>query len=372
MEGIKNKLLTSMIGIATALTLSYGVANADLLVLKDGSKIYNYKTIKLDDNSELIRTKEGKELRIPKSEIKDYVYITDSIEDGVYINEETAEKLKEIKGVENWAEERLGLPQSDNFLRYDQSSEIVHLVYYSDPLHLPENYWDLFNELFYKQEEALKLKKELEEQDWDVYYRVAEALAESPIIYKSLLHLDLYVRVNAVIHENTHDHVNFPPALDEGCAIILGEYGALDYLLEKLGKDSEEYKKETLRKNNMFEYAGFVIKTYNELKEILNSDMLTEEKLKQKKELLDNLHKKRAKLWLRPVEKMTNAVLVSDFTYCRYLPLMEKLYEKAGSTKEVRKVLKELSDIVADKFDEKEFDKINDFSKKYLEDYLSS
>lgn len=362
---LKKKIVSSLVSIAAALSLSYGIANADLILKKDGSKIYNYYLVQEDFES--VTVGDGKEnIHIPRSEIKDYVYTKEDI-DG-----KTANMLEEIKAMENWAEEKLGVPKSDNYLNYDEHFITYHMIYYCENLELPKTYFDLSIEYYESEKEALDKKKELESKGFDVYYRTAEALASESTISKEILETGLDRKLFVVFHENSHDFTHLPIDLDEACANIAGFYGALEYIKEKYGQASDEYKNYSSVIEKVYKEDGIVIGYYDKLEQLFSSDLSEEEKLKQKDRLLESLAEEQSNLWGVDLEKANNPALVSDITYSRFGPLAKKVYEKAGSTKEAVKVFKNLSDKIKWRKHMYSEDDTREYCKKYLEDYLNS
>ncbi|MDP2908915.1 MAG: aminopeptidase [Nanoarchaeota archaeon] len=370
MGSLKKRIASSLVGIITALSLSYSTANADLFLLKDGSKIYNYSKIKEDDDGVTLRNKEGKELYIKESELKDYIFIKEGLDDEKEIDEETAKKIEEIKIIEHWGEERLSLPVSDNFIVYDTSFKTKHVLYYCSKLELPKTYFELESCGFNTEEEALEKKKKLEAEGYDVYYRTMEASAVSPTISKTLLERKLPRKLEVVLHENMHDYVNFPIDLDEAFACVIGDFGALEYITEKLGHDSEEYKYMIQKIKKNYKDAELIIEYYNKLDGVLNLNLPEEEKIVEKERLMDELAVKRSALWGVKIEKLNNPALISFMTYSRFTPLVKKVYEKAGSVKETLKFSKELSNAVETLSAQTE-DETRAYCIKHLEEYLT-
>lgn len=362
---LKKRVVSSLVSIVTALSLSYGVANADLILKKDGSKIYNYYYH--SENLESITVSNGKEkLDIPKKDIKDYVYTKQDI------NEETALLLEKVKAIEDWGEEKIGVPKSDNYLIYDKSFETLHILLYCQELEIPKTYFDLEGEYFKTEEEALARQEELEAQGYDVYYRTAESVANDSTISQELLDADLFRELFVILHENTHDFVDFPIDLDEAAANIAGYYGALDYIKEKHGKKSEEYKYVTKFLEKHDKNDELVNQYYDKIKKLYESNISKEEKIEKRDEILEELRIKQCFLWETLVPPINVPELVSDATYARYGPLFKKVYEKAGSTKEAVKVFKGLSDKIKwiqYMYDE---DYTRDYCTKHLENYINS
>jgi hypothetical protein len=362
---LKKKVVSSLVSIVTALSLSYGVANADLILKKDGSKVYNYYYN--SENLESITVSNGKEkIDVKKSDIKDYIYTKQDI------NEETALLLEELKAMEDWGEAKLGVPKSDNYLEYDESFTTYHMLYYCKKLELPNTYFDLDAEYFKSEDEALNRKAELESQGYDVYYRTAEAVANGSVISKEMIESELDRKLFVIFHENSHDLTDLLIDVDEACANIAGFFGGLEYIEEKYGKSSGEYKKYSMLIEKVDKDDELIIKYYNKLEQLFNSNLSKEEKLEQKEQLLEGLRTEQSMLWGTLIEKNSIPGIVSDITYSRFGPLAKKVYEKAGSTKEAVKVFKELSDKIKWVKHMYNQDYTRDYCKKYLEDYLNS
>lgn len=362
---LKKKIVSSLVGIVTAISLNYGIANADLIIKKDGSKIYNYYLVWQDFEGVTV-TNHKEDLYIPRSEIKDYVFTEKDID------EKTASLLEELKAMEDWGEEKLGVPESDNYLVYDEDFATYHILHYCKKLELPKTYFQLDSEYFETEEGALKRKQELESEGYDVYYRTAEALANSSKISREALESELSRKLFLIFHENSHDLTGLLIDFDEACANIAGFYGALEYIKEKYGKESDEYKRYSSLIEKVYKEDEIIIKYYDKLEQLLNSNLIEEEKLKQKDKLLEGLAEEQSKLWGAKIEKTNNPALTSDVTYSRFGPLAKKVYEKAGSTREAVKVFKELSDKIKYRKYVYRQDDTRDYCKKYLEDYLNS
>jgi predicted aminopeptidase len=350
------KKLVSIVSLATALTLGYSTANADLFLMKDGTKIYNYSKVDEDSQKILAKNKKGEKIFIKKSELKDYVFIKEGLDFEKDIDEETANKLEEIKLIARWGEEKLGLPVSDNFIVYDTKFSTNHVIYYSNKLELPKDYRDMGEKGFNTEEEALEKKKELEAKGFDVFYRTLEASSNSPLISQTTLDSKLPRKSETVFHENMHDYLHnsmnkefFPLDFNEAFACVVGEFGSLEYIAEKLDQGSDEYKHAEEDVNKGYEHAQIIIKYYNKLDAMLKTKISDEEKLKQKEKILDELTQKRSDLLGKKAEKLNNPGLATYMTYSRYIPLVKEAYEKAGSVKELIKVSKEMADTLKTK-----------------------
>jgi len=365
MKSLKKKAASSLISIVTALSLSYGVANADLILKKDGSKIYNYYYTS-EDLENIIISNDKENLYIKKDEIKDYIYTKQDID------EKTAVLLEDLKSYEDWAEQKLGLPKSDNYLIYDKNFETLHILLYCKELELPKTYFDLEGEYFYTEDEAEKRKQELENQGYEVYYRTAESVATDSTISQELLDADLFRELFVIFHENSHDHIGFPIDLDEAAANIAGFYGALDYIAEKYGKNSEEYKYSASQIERWYKNDELVIECYDKIEKLYKSNLSKEEKLEQKEQILENLRRKQCLLFQTLIPPTNVPGLISDVTYSRYGPLFKKVYDKTGSTKEAVKVFKDLSDKIKWIVWMYPEDEVRDYCKKQLENYLNS
>jgi len=372
------KKLIPLISLAMTLTFSYGTANADLFLLKDGTKIYNYSKVDEDSQKILAKNKKGEKIFIKKSELKDYVFIKEGLDFEKDIDEETANKLEEIKLIARWGEEKLGLPVSDNFIVYDTKFSTNHMIYYSNKLKLPKDYHSMEEKGFDTEEKALEKKKELEAKGFDVFYRTLEASSNSPLISQTTLDSKLPRKSETVFHENMHDYLHnsmnkefFPLDFNEAFACVVGEFGSLEYIAEKLGQGSDEYKHAEEDVNKYYIHVNLIIEYYNKLDSLLNSNMAENAKLEDKERLTDELAEKRSKLLGKKAEKLNNPGLALHMTYSRYVPLVRKAYEKAGSVKELIKVSKGMADVLKTKPWTGEKDLENQIIS-YLENYIHS
>jgi len=370
------KRLITTISLATALTFTSGIAKADLFLMKDGSKIYNYSKIEEDSYQITAKNKQGEKIILKKSELRDYIFIREGRDLEKEIDETTADKLVYLKNVEHWGEEKLGLPVSDNFIVYDTKFETSHVIYYSKKLRLPKNYFDMPGKGYDTEKEALERKKELELQGYDVFYRSMEASSNSPMISRSLLESKLSRKIEVILHENMHDFIHeamnnefLPLSIDEALACVVGDYGSLEYLSEKYGKQSDEYKTAEKTVNKIHKHAKVIIKYYNKLDDLFKTNLNDEEKLKQKEQILNELQQKRTEVLGHEADYLNNPGLAAHMTYSRYVPLIKKVYEKTGSVKELIQVSKKMADVMKKLPWNGEKD-IEDKIIKYFNDYL--
>ncbi|MCK4667625.1 hypothetical protein KAU33_12795 [Candidatus Dependentiae bacterium] len=285
------------------------------------------------------------------------------------------EKLQEIKSIKEWGEKKLGLPQFNNFKYYDENFKKGHIVYYCSSLKIPKNYVNMYCEKLKTEKESLELKKELEFLGHEVYYRTYEATASMRKISKSLLESDIYRKVYVIFHENMHDNLKLAEfqnnllSLEEACADIAGRFGALEYIEEKYGRESKEYKEAFRKVEKSFKYSKLIIKYFDKIEQLLNSNIPEKEKLVKKKILLKDLAKERYDTCGCELKEISIAELATRMTYSRFSPLTREVYKKAGSTKKAIIIFKELPDLI-NEIKLKDSASAENFCVEFLKNYL--
>ncbi|MFO8056504.1 MAG: aminopeptidase [bacterium] len=200
---------------------------------------------------------------------------------------------------------------------------------------------------FFKKEDALDKKAELESKGYDVYVRPVGAYSMLGIVsdpfYSSLLDARKADLANLVLHEMLHSTVFIKGKMEfnENLALFVGNRGSLEYLSERFGPDSAEVRYSAGSNHDAEIFSREVMKLYHELESVYTSDLSKAEKLERKKEVFSS-HKRhfrdevlpamktdRYKSW--PEKDLDNAVVVSRVVYYHDLSLYEDLYRKMDS-----------------------------------------
>ena len=129
---------------------------------------------------------------------------------------------------------------------------------------------------------------------------------------------------------------------NEELASFIGDQGAIEFLKEKYGENSKEYKNSFYIKEDNKTFSEFLNEFYNEMNLIYNDPNKTKaEKLALKEETIRKYKhekflqlRKKFKLkgsyeWFTKL-KINNAVIMGFITYERDASLYPKVYEKVG------------------------------------------
>ena len=164
-------------------------------------------------------------------------------------------KLKLIDDVRQFAIDSLGLKDTENYKTlYDQKGEeLMWVVTACEPFRLEAKQWSfpvigsVPYKGFFNKEKALALKKELEEEGWDVSIRNPGGWSTlgwftDPILSKMLERGEGDL-ANLIIHEMSHATIFVKDSIDfnENLATFIGDRGAEKFLISKYGIESSEY-----------------------------------------------------------------------------------------------------------------------------------
>jgi predicted aminopeptidase len=165
-------------------------------------------------------------------------------------------RLRLIDEVRKYAIDSLGLKDTRNYRTlYDQQGEeIMWVVMACEPFRLKPKEWKfpIVGSVPYKgyfdKEKAYMLKKELEDEGWDVIIRNPGGWSTlgwftDPILSKMLNRSEGDL-ANLIIHEMSHATIFVKDSIDfnENLATFIGDRGAEKYLIDRYGERSREYR----------------------------------------------------------------------------------------------------------------------------------
>jgi len=298
-------------------------------------------------------------------------------------NQRIIRSIDEIDDTEKWAEENLGLPSANMFQVYSDDFQEYNCVYECDEFNLPKDYLDM---KFYRcdtEEDRDRTIEEIKSRGLDTYNSKILAIYNDPEkkIPKVLIDDISAIRVQAIIHENTHAHLQMVSlsqrllSLEEAMADTIGVMGAYDYIKEKYGIISREYQGilDDIDENN--KYKKEVIRHYNRLNKIYNSKLSEPMKRRLKKLCMGHLKRVASNIFKKNMEDYNNARLTRDMTYSKFFPLTLKVYEKTSSTKEALKVFKSVAENIYElaifTLPSERDEKLEQLAVSELEDYLA-
>jgi len=269
---------------------------------------------------------------------------------------EARAKLELVLDVKQFSETALGLVHNKSYSIYrplDREALLYNLTacpgLYVEPLRWR---FPLAGELpylgFFKKADAEREKARLMAKGNDVYVRKVNAYSMLGIaadaVYTPMLRYRDYDLAEIVIHELAHSTVwaKGYPEFNENLAVFIANQGALDYCVERFGKNSAETKYGADSVYDDLVFQKYLSSLISRLKDLYSrSDLSDEEKLRLKQELFAQSKKDFAQHWLPQMKTgnyrlwlkldLNNAVVASFAVYLHELSLYQKVYEKNGS-----------------------------------------
>lgn len=178
-------------------------------------------------------------------------------------------RLRLIDEVRKYAIDSLGLADTENYKTlYDQKGEeVMWVVLACEPFALKPKEWkfpvigSVPYKGFFNKQRAINLKKELENEGYDVIVRNPGGWSTlgwftDPILSKMLNRSEGDL-ANLIIHEMSHATIFVKDSVDfnENLATFIGDRGAEKFLIYKYGLQSKEYRDYI---NEDFDYLKFV------------------------------------------------------------------------------------------------------------------
>jgi len=220
-----------------------------------------------------------------------------------------------------------GLKPTANYTKYVRVDRpaVVWVVSASEQLRFRSKTWSFplvgsFTFLgWFKRPDADAFANDLRTEGWDVDVRGAGAYStagyfEDPVLSTMIPRSKdaLGDLANTVIHESTHAtfFVKNQSTLCESVANFVGDHLAQRYLEDTLGKDNDETRAYVQAQVEGLERGRTMHAAYKDLDALYASSASDPEKLRRKKEILDQLHDRLH--FRRPI---TNATLIQFRTY---------------------------------------------------------
>ena len=281
------------------------------------------------------------------------------------------EKIRFIQEVKRFGEEKLDLRKTKSYSKYfEAKGPVLHIITASEKDCLRLYHWDfpitgrVTYKSFFTKEDVLKEKQFLEAKGYDTF--VQEAGAYSTLgwlkdpIFSSMLQWDEATLANLILHEMTHGTIYFKGQTDlnEQVATFVGNRGAIDFLAEKYGKESEELLEAIHSQEDDLLLSRWIDQACQQLSCFYAREISREEKLKGREEvfrgLKEDFKEKRASFKTESYksfekEGLNNAVLLAYHRYFHRLENLQALYEYWG--KDLRKVIQFFRQIQASKED---------------------
>ena len=269
--------------------------------------------------------------------------------------DEIREKLQLIQEVKAYGEAAIGLKQTSNYQDVVQlDRDAVSYVVSAAPKDKLEAYtwWfpiigDVPYKGYFDRKDAEALKAELEAEGYDTILRGVPAFSTlgwlPDPVYSPFLKYDIPTLSNIIIHETTHAtlFLSGQASFNEGFATFVGNVGAQDFLKQKYGADSDEYRQATAAAKDNVVFTEFVQALSKRLDAVYESDMSREAKLAEREkifawagEVFEREYQPRMQghqFRHFPKGKLNNASLISYRTYYNRLDRFERAHAKLGA-----------------------------------------
>ena len=216
------------------------------------------------------------------------------------------QRLHLVEEVRDWGVTNLGLRETENYTTlYDQKGkDILWLLTATRPYSLENKEWrfPIVGTVSYKgffDPEKLEAERAiLEAEGWDTYVRSVGAWStlgwfKDPILSNMLFRLEGDL-ANTVLHELTHATVFVKDSLsfNENLATFVGHEGALRFMADTWGPESEQLKKYKARYEDRHTFSKHVLRGLARLDSLYKSfpaDMSVEVKERQKQQLIKQI-----------------------------------------------------------------------------------
>jgi predicted aminopeptidase len=283
----------------------------------------------------------------------------DEVVQGGHLDKRTRSLLAHVAPIKAFGE-RYGLKRTDNYERYVWINRpaVVWVVSACHPLAFRPRTWkfpvvgSITYTGWFDRKEAKAYADDLAKNGWDVDLRASQAYStlgwfDDPILSTMISDGDdaLGELADVVLHETLHATFFIPgqSTLNESVASFFGDELAVKYLDEAVGPGSPA-KASFIETQTRGERRGQLMKSaYEDLAELYASKQPREQKLTEKKRIIDNL---RAELQIK--RPLTNATLIQYKTYGSGKPELSELLAKCdGSFPRMLKTLERVRPIAA-------------------------
>jgi predicted aminopeptidase len=267
------------------------------------------------------------------------------------VNNEAKEKIHLVQEVKRYGEEKLGLTKTESYSKYcEVKGPVLYVITASEKDRLQLYHWSfpiagkVTYKSFFTQEGVLKEKQFLEAKGYDTSVQKAGAYStlgwlKDPI-FSSMLQWDKVTLVNLILHEMTHTTVYFKGKTDfnEEMATFVGNQGAIDFLIEKYGKGSQEVVEAIHNQEDDLLFSRWIDQACQRLSNFYSREIPRDEKLRGREEIFSSLKEEFRKISFKTdcyksFEKkdLNNAVLLAYRRYIHRLEKFDTVYEYLGN-----------------------------------------
>jgi predicted aminopeptidase len=257
-----------------------------------------------------------------------------------------------VKEIRQYAVANLALKENRNYTTYvrldrDYLADVVSACA-SDSFKQYKWFYLFMGDLpyigFFNKEDAKREVARLKGEGYDVYAREVDAFSTLGIfsdpVFSYMKEYSLYALASMLIHEQTHATLFLNSYVDfsENLASFVGDKGALLFIKDKDGEDSDDYKKSLDGKADYAAFTRLIHELVASLGEVYKKEEPKEEKLAEKERVIAEWKKaftenyksnfKSDRYTCVPEMTVNNALLSTMMNYTSNLNLFDELYER--------------------------------------------
>lgn len=213
---------------------------------------------------------------------------------------EARQKLGWIADMKRFAEERVGLAQTDNYTTYyDTGGAPVAFSLVACPADslAPVTWWFPFVGSvsylgYFDREDAIECLQEYQADGFDTYLGTVAAYSTlgwfSDPVFSPMLENSEGELANLIVHETTHATVYFGgrSEFNETLAEFVGNHGEIQYLTERYGADSPEVRSSRERFEDTRRFNDWIASLARKLKAVYAQEQPVAWKLAEKRRIL--------------------------------------------------------------------------------------
>jgi predicted aminopeptidase len=278
--------------------------------------------------------------------------------------------LSMVQEIRRYAVEEIGLEDNRNYTRYleldrDHLVDVVSACT-ADSFTPYEWRFPFFGSFpykgFYEPQDAQREASRLERRGLDVWVRQVDGFSTlgffSDPIYSFMTEYSPFALADLIIHEQTHAtvFVKNEIQLSEELATFVGREGALSFLRDRYGEDSEAYRQAVASLNDWSRFRDRVIELHDDLDTLYRSEIdsrrISAEKQRIVEDFNQRLRSKATEFFqsdhYRNFEgiPVNNAYILSFVRYSQDLDIFYKLYKaRGGDLKATVEVLKQIRQV---------------------------
>lgn len=283
------------------------------------------------------------------------------------LDEDTRTMLLLVKEIKRYSVASIGLKDDKNYTKYVNVGKdyLVDVVSACEKDRFEPYQWGFpfFGKFpykgFFEQKDAEREAERLVRRGFDVLIRKVDAFSTLGFfvdpVYSFMKDYSVYSLASLIIHEQTHATIFLKNRIqfNEELATFVGKEGALNFIKEKYGKDSEYYREIVMYQKDFDTFFELLRELYRELDALYNRDLSREYKLNERENVFRAFKEKIKEGYrdyfvtdsFRRIEelRLNNAYIMSMMRYTADLSIFYELYDELNhDLREMVAVLKRL------------------------------